>query len=637
MKPKELEMMPLRVEKLFFELQDRVMADVVRRIHKTGMITSTADYQLQKIYIFGNSTEFIESEIKRISGLTDPEVWKLYDDIVEKEYTRNRGLYEQVNANFIPYEENEMLQSWTKAVVRQTNNDVINITRSLGFTVDMGGRKVFTPLSEYYQKYLDKACMDIVTGSFSYNTVLRRVVKEMAASGLQTVDYASGHKNNAVVASRRAIMTGVRQLAYQINEMNAEKLGTDSYEVEWHSGSRPEHWWGGMVFTKQELIDICGLGTGPGLGGWNCYHTYYAFIPGVSVRTYTDGQLREMNAREKEKKLWNGKEYNAYEASQQQRRMETKMRAQRIQVKLLKSGKADDETIQAAQSKYLHTLRQYHGFSSKMGLPEQMERVYMDGLGRIAPGKLKTVKKRAIIKKKGTATNPAIKKPKQAVPIKLNYEDKQSAIDGILKNHGIHFVDSKKYPMDEGLLCECASWLDAFTEKYKDFAKNNPCSIPEIRCLAPSKMKNAVGQYIYYSNSKMVQEIGLNGKYHSDMGLFKQYVKDCVDTKWYSQNASTHKTFVHEYGHHVSNSLKWMTNNPGFQHDFIKECIDEFRVSSGYKYSTHVGMGDYVSRYAASSESELFAEAFAEYFGGENPREFAMIFGGKLEKILKKV
>ena len=67
-------MMPLRVEKLFFELQDRVMADVVRRIHKTGMITSTADYQLQKIYIFGNSTEFIESEIKRISGLTDPEV-----------------------------------------------------------------------------------------------------------------------------------------------------------------------------------------------------------------------------------------------------------------------------------------------------------------------------------------------------------------------------------------------------------------------------------------------------------------------------------------------------------------------------------------------------------------------------------
>ena len=34
---------------------------------------------------------------------------------------------------------------------------------------------------------------------------------------------------------------------------------------------------------------------------------------------------------------------------------------------------------------------------------------------------------------------------------------------------------------------------------------------------------------------------------------------------------------------------------------------------------------------------ELFAEAFAEYFGGKNPREFATIFGKKLEKVLQEV
>lgn len=42
MKTEQLEKMPLRVEKLFYELQNRVMADVVRRIEKTGRITSTA-------------------------------------------------------------------------------------------------------------------------------------------------------------------------------------------------------------------------------------------------------------------------------------------------------------------------------------------------------------------------------------------------------------------------------------------------------------------------------------------------------------------------------------------------------------------------------------------------------------------
>ena len=36
-----------------------------------------------------------------------------------------------------------------------------------------------------------------------------------------------------------------------------------------------------------------------------------------------------------------------------------------------------------------------------------------------------------------------------------------------------------------------------------------------------------------------------------------------------------------------------------------------------------------------TSESECFAETFAEYFGGENPRDFAKIFGKKLDTWLK--
>lgn len=64
MQPKEMEHLPLQLEKMFLELQNRIMRDVVRRIKKTGGITSTADYQLNRIQIIGNSTEFIESEIK---------------------------------------------------------------------------------------------------------------------------------------------------------------------------------------------------------------------------------------------------------------------------------------------------------------------------------------------------------------------------------------------------------------------------------------------------------------------------------------------------------------------------------------------------------------------------------------------
>ena len=378
-----LEKMPLQVEKLFYDLQNRIMLDVVRRIKKTGGITSTADYQLNKVQILGGTTAFIEDEIQRLTDMTDAEIWKLYDDVIEQGYTRQKSIYEQVNSNFVPYEENEMLQAWTYAVVKQTRGEIKNITRSLGMTVNMGGKAVFTPLAEYYQKYLDRACLDIVTGSFSYNTVLRRVVKEMAASGIRSVDYASGWSNRVPVAARRAVMTGVHQLSAQINEQVAKDLKTNHYEVTWHSGARPDHWWGGMVFSYDDLRRVCNLGDVAGLCGANCYHSYYAFIPGISTRTYTDTQLEEMNAREKETHTYQGKQYNAYEATQRQRQLETRMRAQRSKIKLLKEGKADPDEIMAAQTRYLSTLHEYQGLSKAMKLPEQMERVYMDGLGRI--------------------------------------------------------------------------------------------------------------------------------------------------------------------------------------------------------------------------------------------------------------
>lgn len=387
MTPEQKGSLPIRVEKLFYEMQDRIFSDVVRRIKKTGEITSTADYQINKLLILGNSTEFIEQEIKRLTGKTNPEMWELYDQVSNWEYVRYEDAYQQINGTFIPLEENEDVQQWAQAVIAQTNDEIENITRSLGMTVDMGnGKRAFTPLAQYYQKYLDRACLDIVTGSFDYNTVLRRVVKELTASGLKTIDYASGYSCRATVAARRAILTGVSQLSARINEKIAKDLGTDTYEVTWHAGHRPSHWWGGNVYTKQELQDICHLGDVDGLCGANCRHSYLAFIPGYSVRTYADDQLRELEAKEQETRTWNGKRYNAYEATQKQRQMETKMRSQRANIKQLKQGDASPDDVMAAQSRYLNTLHQYQGFSKKMGIPEQMERVYMDGLGRIAPG-----------------------------------------------------------------------------------------------------------------------------------------------------------------------------------------------------------------------------------------------------------
>lgn len=375
-----------QIEKHFSDLEIRIMEDIVRRIRKTGKITSTADWQINRLRILGYSSEDIEQMLKETLNKSYPEMFELYDKVIDWEYVRNKEVYEQVNAEFIPYEENEELQQITEALIRQSGDDLQNITKSLGFYLDYGtGEKVLTPLAQVYQKYLDAACMDIVSGAFDYNTVIRRVVTQMTNSGLRQIDYASGRANRIDVAARRAVMTGVSQLSGKISEMNAEKLGTEHFEVEWHAGARPTHAvWQGRVYSKEELTTVCGLGTVTGLLGANCYHMYYPFVPGISVRNWTDEWLEEQNRKENTPKSFNGKEYTLYEAKQRQRQMETCMRAQREKVELLKKGDADPDDVTLARAKYQGQLNEYSRFCKKMGLTEERERIYYDMRGRVA-------------------------------------------------------------------------------------------------------------------------------------------------------------------------------------------------------------------------------------------------------------
>ena len=368
------------------DLEERIMQDIVRRIVKAGEITSTADWQINRLRILGYSSEDIEKEIKKALNASYPEMFELYDKVINWEYVRNKDIYEQINAEYIPFEENGQLKQITEAIIDQSFDDLENVTNSLGFYLDYGnGQKVLTPLSQVYTKYLDAACYDIVTGAFDYNSVLRRVVTQLTNSGLRQIDYSSGRANRADVAARRAVMTAVSQITGKISEYNAQKLGTEYFEVEWHAGARPTHAvWQGPVWSKEQLYSVCGLGTVTGLLGVNCYHTYHLFFPGLSERNWTDDWLEEQNRKENEPREFLGKEYTLYEAKQRQRQMETAMRAQREKVKLLQAGGADQDEVILHKAKYQGQLNEYSRFCRKMSLTEERERIYLDIMGKIA-------------------------------------------------------------------------------------------------------------------------------------------------------------------------------------------------------------------------------------------------------------
>ena len=320
----DIDKISLRMEAIWSDAELRIMQDVVRRIKQYKKITSTADYQINRLIDLGKSTEEIERILKESLDATYPEMYELYDEVINWQYVRNAEIYEQINDRFLPPEENRWMIQISEAVKKQTADELKNIAQSYGFSVMMGDKRVFTPFATYYQKYVDAAIMDLTSGGFDYNTVIRRVVTQMTNSGLRTVDYASGHSNRTPVAVRRAVLTGLSQVTGKISERNAALLGTDYYEVDWHAGARPAH------------------------------------------------------------RIWQGKVYTAYGRTQKQRQMETAMRAQREKISLLKEAGADPDEIVLHKAKYQAQLNEYSRFCQQMKLPEQRERIYYDMRGRIA-------------------------------------------------------------------------------------------------------------------------------------------------------------------------------------------------------------------------------------------------------------
>lgn len=620
-----------KIEKNFSDLEMRIMEDIVRRITKAGKITSTADWQIKRLRILGYSSEDIEQMLKEALNKSYPEMFELYDKVIDWEYVRNKDIYEQVNAEFIPYEENKELQQITEALIRQSSEELKNITKTLGFYLDYGtGKPVLTPLAEVYQKYLNDACTDIVTGAFDYNSVLRRVVMQLTNSGLRQIDYASGRANRVDVAARRAIMTGISQLTGKISDMNAEKLGTEHFEVAWHAGARPSHAaWQGKVWSKKELVTVCGLGTGSGLLGWNCYHEYYPFFPGISERNWTDEWLEEQNRKENTPKTFNGKEYTLYEAKQRQRQMETAMRAQRENVELLKKGNADPDDVMLARAKYQGQLNEYSRFCKKMGLTEERERIYLDMRGRVAPSKAQ-----------------------------MNKIVKISSLDNLFEKSKLSRVlGVDKTKIDFGEIDE-KSKKSVYNGVKKVFE-----SFPQLKGHTKSIVYDSTLKAIASSDS-IGGKLKLSSRFCDYDKLAKDYTHQ-TKLEWNPKGTTVDSIIVHELGHQLDGllTIKGVFGGEIGQYgvtrtsaavkrevlqrigyfDYIRaERADWMRMgyrgrelNDALEFSKKEFITKHISEYACKNEREFFAECFSEYMTSKNPRKAARIFGEILEEIME--
>ena len=304
---------------LIDELTTAIIGDISRRIVKTKQITDTSKHQA---YVLQNSGVVYQDAIKRIgqvSGYTDREVKRLFEESGVKNIKNESVIYKRAGKKPIELHQSEEMQKILNANFRKTKGEISNLTLTTA-----------NKAQSAYINACNNAMLKVQTGAFSYDKAIADAIKEAAVQGTEVL-YPSGHTDKLDVAVRRSVLAGVNQSAAQLNLEYAQEMDCDYVETTAHSGARPDHQtWQGKVFCISgkdpkypSFYDSTGYGTGPGLCGWNCRHNFYAFIPGISTPAYTDQMLKEYKAKNY---TYNGKAYTEYEVSQMQRFQERQIR-----------------------------------------------------------------------------------------------------------------------------------------------------------------------------------------------------------------------------------------------------------------------------------------------------------------------
>ena len=380
--PSYLDAMPDAFVQLAQQVEDEILQDVARRIGKLGTLTETADWQLWRYQQTEAVRENVVKLLAKYSGKSEATIRRLLKEAATEAMEREDAIYYHYNLEPTPFEESAALNNLLNAGARQTCGTWRNLTATTANTV-----------SGAFERTLDVAWGKVATGAFDYKTAVKQAVDSLADE-MPEITYPSGHTDSLEVAARRAVLTGVNQTAGKLQEARMDEMNVEFVETTAHGGARPSHAeWQGRQFHRGGAVDYMGkhypdfeqatgYGTGAGLCGWNCRHTFFAVFPELGdPPTWTEESLQELNARNIE---WNGKKYTAYEISQMQRARERSVR--RWKKRYLAEDAAGLDTTDSAVR--LKTARQSLAeFAQATGGRVDSARTSVHGFGRSASSK----------------------------------------------------------------------------------------------------------------------------------------------------------------------------------------------------------------------------------------------------------
>jgi len=333
--PSQVEDYAQRAAAAFDDLELDILTDIARRIAKADYMTEGAQWQAERAQALGASRKHLAERMERLMAAAAPHVAVIFAQAMLDAEEQDNRFYRAAGQ---PEPEgigtSAVAQQIVQSGYRRTMNTLYNLTQTRAL---LNNHNLPVAVQEQLGRMLDKGHMDVTTGAFSYDQIVRRGIKDLAAEGIDAITYPSGHTDKLETVVLRAMRTGINQTATDISQHNANTMNVDIMELSAHGGARTgdggqdftnHSWWQGKLVSLSgqpgylTLEDI-GYGDVRGFAGANCRHNWHPFWPGISKPAYTQAMLDDYNA---PKFPYNGQMLTEEQADRRQRALERQIR-----------------------------------------------------------------------------------------------------------------------------------------------------------------------------------------------------------------------------------------------------------------------------------------------------------------------
>lgn len=356
-----------------------ITKDIIKRLMarlgrgEDFVLTGTDEWQIDVYRAAGGHLEDLQQEIQRFTEKTDKEVKSIFEDIGVRAWTADNNFYVSKGFETVSFAQSESMLRILTDTYQRTNGTILNFTRT---TAKASQQQLIN--------VLDAAHFKVMSGAQSYSQAVKDAVNDIIDNQAK-VYYTTGHVDTVETAVLRAVRTGVAQASGNISIQGMIERDWDLIRTSAHIGARygdggenPSNhfWWQGKLFSRTGktpgyllFTEATGYGTGEGLCGWNCRHS---FGPGDPEHNpYIDFDSDE-NKR-------------IYDLSQKQRAAEARIRKQKIKLIGLREAvdsAKDTKVIATLQDEYSKEAlklqrrnKAYNDFCESNGLKKLSDRI----------------------------------------------------------------------------------------------------------------------------------------------------------------------------------------------------------------------------------------------------------------------